>query len=281
MVKLTRGMFAAPWVLPRGGPSIQGPIMNILDSDPFEGLSLDHTVRIRDGALAAAAPAALAILELFHPHPGHHLLAMDVHTWLAVHYMQVPLFALSAFSVAALVDTQTGFPAQLCRVALLVFALCFVVFDTAAGLVVGSLVEAAHASGRPGAWQAPIEAVWTHPILGGTNHPLLALIGRMALSIGTASAAVSLFCEGRPWRPALLLALSGCVMYVFPGHSWPGGPLTFGSMAAAIAWLHWVQPCRALDDWSMPGMREAGPGNRVASRDESHAVESHDDRQRP
>ncbi|MDN4481917.1 hypothetical protein, partial [Demequina muriae] len=158
---------------------------------------------------------------------------MNVHTWLTVHYIQVPLFALSAFSVAALVDTQTGVSAQLCRMALFVFALCFVVFDTAAGLVVGSLVEAAHASGTPAAWQAPINAVWTHPILGGTNHPLLALIGRMALSIGTASAAVSLYCAGRPWRPVLLLALSGCVMYVFPGHSWPGGPLTFGGIAVA------------------------------------------------
>ncbi|HET6804408.1 MAG TPA: hypothetical protein VFH59_03070 [Frateuria sp.] len=227
--------------------------MNIFHPATFEKSDQDRGVRVRAALLAAAAPAALALLELFHPHPGHHLLALDVQTWMTVHYIQVPLFALSAFSVATLVDTQTGVPAQLCRTALFLFALCFVVFDTAAGLVVGSLVDAAHATGKPAAWQAPINAVWTNPVFGGTNHPLLALVGRLALSIGTASAATSLYCAGWPGRPALLLALSGCVMYVFPGHSWPGGPLTFGSMAAAIVWLHWVRPGPTPNQWSGSG----------------------------
>jgi hypothetical protein len=231
--------------------------MNIFQADTFEGLNQARRVRIRNALLAAAAPAALAILEFFHPHPGHHLLALDVRTWLTVHYIQLPLFALSAFSVASLVDAQTGVPARLCRAALFVFALCFVVFDTAAGLVVGSLVEAAHASGRPDAWQAPIHVVWTHPIFGGTNHPLLALLGRMALSVGTVSAAVSLYRPGHSWRPLLLLALAGCVMYVFPGHSWPGGPLTFGSMAVAIAWLRGARP-GMTPDHRIPGMRKTG-----------------------
>lgn len=231
--------------------------MNILQPDMFESLNQVQRLRMRNALLAAAAPAALAILELFHPHPGHHLLALDVRTWLTVHYIQLPLFALSAFSVAALVDAQTGVAARLCRAAMFVFALCFVVFDTAAGLVVGSLVEAAHASGRPDAWQAPIHVVWTHPIFGGTNHPLLALLGRVALSVGTVSAAVSLYRAGHSWRPVLLLALAGCVMYVFPGHSWPGGPLTFGSMAVAIAWLRGAQPRMTLDQW-IPGTRKTG-----------------------
>lgn len=229
--------------------------MNIFQADTFEGLNQAQRVRMRKGLLAAAAPAALATLEFFHPHPGHDLLTLDVRTWLTVHYIQLPLFALSALSVAALVDAQTGIPARLCRAALFVFALCFVVFDTAAGLVVGSLVEAAHASATPEAWQAPIHVVWAHPVFGGTNRPLLALLGRMALSVGTVSAAVSLYRAGHSWPPVLLLALAGCVMYVFPGHSWPGGPLTFGSMAVAIAWLRGAQPHMTLDQW-IPGMRK-------------------------
>jgi hypothetical protein len=132
-----------------------------------------------------------------------------------------------------------------------------VVFDTAAGLVMGSLVEAAHASGRPEAWREPIHAVWTHPILGGPDHPLLARVGRVALSVGTASAALAMRHAGHAWRPVFLLALSGCVMYVFPMHSWPGGPLTFGSMAVAVAWLHLARPRVPPDRW-VPGTRKAG-----------------------
>lgn len=233
--------------------------MNIFQPDTFEGLKQARRTRVRKALVIAAAPAALALLELFHPHPGHHLLALDVGTWLTVHYVQLPLFALAAFSVASLVDTQTGIPAKVCRAALFVFAMCFVVFDTAAGLVVGSLVEAANASGRPGAWQAAIHVVWTHPVFGGADHPLLALLGRVALSVGTVSAALSLYRADHPWRPVILLGLSGCVMYVFPGHSWPGGPLTFGSMAVAVAWLLAARPRMTLGQWDIPGMRK--PGN--------------------
>lgn len=251
---------------PRHGGRLFSPDhpMNIFQPDTFEDLNQARRMRARQALLAAAAPAALAIVEVFHPHPGHHLLALDVRTWLTVHYIQVPLFALAAISVATLVDAQAGIAAKICRAALFVFALCFVVFDTAAGLVMGSLVEAARASGRPGAWQAAINAVWTHPIFGGINHPLLALIGRLALSVGAASAALSLYRTGRAWQPALLLALSGCVMYVFPGHSWPGGPLTFGGMAVAIAWLHWARPRMTLEQWGLPGLSRKKPGSQAA-----------------
>jgi len=46
-------------------------------------------------------PLLLAVVEIFHPHP-HNLLELDVDTWLTVHYLQLPLFALSAMAVAAL-----------------------------------------------------------------------------------------------------------------------------------------------------------------------------------
>jgi surface polysaccharide O-acyltransferase-like enzyme len=196
-------------------------------------------LRLGEVVAVAGAPALLAILELFHPHPDD-LMALDVHTWLIVHYMQVPLFALSALAMARLVRKQTDLPAVICRVALLVFALSFVVFDTAAGLVVGSLVEMARASGSPDAWRGPIEAIWEHPILGGTDSPILAVTGRLALSAATVSAGISLWRSGRPWAPLVILALSGCAMDVFHSHSWPGGPLTFGGIAVAAVWLQWA-----------------------------------------
>ncbi|MBP1475403.1 hypothetical protein J7I44_13905 [Frateuria sp. MAH-13] len=205
----------------------------------------------------AGAPALLAILEIFHPHPDD-LMALDVHTWLLVHYCQVPLFALSALAVARLVRSRADAPAMVCRVALFVFAMSFIVFDTAAGIVVGSLVEVAHASASPATWRAPVEAIWTHPILGGTDSPILAIAGRVALSIGTLAAALSLWRAGRPWAPALLLALSGCVLNVVHSHSWPGGPLTFGGIALAAAWLQWTRwPPTATAPSSVAAWRRA------------------------
>jgi hypothetical protein len=74
--------------------------MNILSSTAFHGLSGHRSARMRNLLYVAGAPAALAIVEIFHPH-ARNLLALDVRTWLTVHYIQAPLFALSAFSVAS------------------------------------------------------------------------------------------------------------------------------------------------------------------------------------
>jgi CheY-like chemotaxis protein len=52
-------------------------------------------------ALSVGAPLLLAVVELFHPHPGD-VLSLDVQTWLAVHYAQILLFPLSALAVTAL-----------------------------------------------------------------------------------------------------------------------------------------------------------------------------------
>jgi len=191
--------------------------------------------------LIVGAPLALALLEVFHPHPGD-LLALDVKTWLAVHYAQILLFPLSAVAVALLVRGREDVAAAVCRVAMFVFAASYVAFDTAAGVVTGILVDAARASGAPEAWRAPIDAVWAHPIVGGSPlgaPPFLAVLGSAALSFGAVAAAVSLKRAGRSWGPVALLALSSFGIALFKTHAWPGGPLTFGGIAAAAAWLEW------------------------------------------
>jgi hypothetical protein len=192
-------------------------------------------------ALVVAAPLLLAVLELFHPHAGD-LLQLDVGRWLFVHYAQIPLFPLAAISIAALLHGMRDVTSIASRVALFVFAVSFVAFDTAAGLVVGILVQAAHASGDAPAWRDAIDAVWRHPFLGGTRGaltPSLSSIGAPALALGTLAAAVSLRRAGRPWAPVVLLAVSGCGLEVFNTHAWPGGPLTFGGIAVAAGWLQW------------------------------------------
>ncbi|UGB39537.1 hypothetical protein [Frateuria soli] len=202
----------------------------------------------------------LATLEVFHPHP-EDLMRLDVRTWLTVHYIQVPLFALSALAIARLVRTRGDMAAAVCRLAVFVFAISFVVFDTAAGIVVGSLVQIAQASSTPALWRTPVDAIWMHPILGGTDSPTLAIVGRLALATGTIAGAISLRRAGRPLGPVLLLALSGCVMEVFHNHSWPGGPLTFGGIAVAAVWLQLTRPApsAALNEAAESLQRAAGP----------------------
>ena len=189
-------------------------------------------------ALSIGAPFLLAMVELFHPLP-HDLFKLNVQTWLFVHYAQVLLFPLTALAVATLVKRQKGIAAAVCRVSVFAFGVAYLVFDTAAGIVTGILVKAANLSGRPEAWQDAVNAVWLHPIVGGKPAPLLAIAGSVALSVGAVAAGVALKRSGSSWAPVVLLALSSFGIAVFRTHAWPGGPLTFGGMALAAAWLQW------------------------------------------
>ena len=190
-----------------------------------------------EGVLCIGAPLVLAVVELFHPHPPKNLLMLDTQPWLFVHYAQVLLFPLTALAVATLVRGQTGFAALLCRMAAFVFGITYIAFDTAAGLVTGILVKAANTSAAPDTWRAAINTVWLNPIVGGAPAPLLAILGSVALSIATIAAAVSLKRSGSSWAPLVLLVLSSFGIAIFKTHAWPGGPLTFGGIAVAAAWL--------------------------------------------
>src|SRR6476661_226149 len=106
-----------------------------------------------DPFVTIGAPVALAVLEVFHPHPPHDLLQLNYRLWLWIHYLQIPLFPLSALAMAVLIRGVRGFSASLARVALFVFAIAYTAFDTAAGVVTGELVKAAHASTNPESWR--------------------------------------------------------------------------------------------------------------------------------
>jgi len=213
-------------------------------------------------ALAVGPPLALAVLELFHPHPPQDLFQLDVGTWLVVHYLQLPLMPLAALSVVALVRGASGFVAGLCRAAMFVFAVSYTAFDTAAGVVTGVLLQAAHRTDAPEVWRGPVMAIWEHPVLGGSRDmaPLLAVVGAVAWLVGSVAAAVAVRRAGSPWAPVFLLVVSGLGLTVFRTHAWPGGPVSFGACAAAAAWLQWEGVGRAgrrVDDAAGPG----GPGS--------------------
>jgi hypothetical protein len=197
-------------------------------------------------ALMVGAPLALAVLEIFHPHP-HDLFHLDLRAWLLVHYLQIALFPLSALALVSLVHAHADFAASLCRAAMFVFAATYIAYDTAAGVVTGVLVMAARATGTPETWRASVMAIWKHPLIGGAPHtaPLLAVLGGMAWLVGATAAAVSVRRSGSSWMPWALLIVSALGLVVFRTHAWPGGPITFGALGAAAAWLQWEQRKKA------------------------------------
>jgi hypothetical protein len=185
---------------------------------------------------AIGAPLALAIVEVFHPHP-HNLLDIDIQRWMAVHYAQMLLFPLAALAECTLVAGMPGAAAALCRAAMFVFAVSYVAFDTAAGVVTGVLVQAAHVDGASEVWRRSIHAIWDHAVVGGSSDgaPALAVIGTMAWLVGTVAAAVACRRAGRSWLATAALVVSAFGLFVFRTHAWPGGPVTFGALAVAIA----------------------------------------------
>ena len=187
--------------------------------------------------LAAGAPLMLAGVELFHPHP-HDVFDVDLTRWMAVHYAQIALFPLAAWSQAVLVEEQPGYAPAICQLAMFVFAISYVAFDTSAGVVTGLLVRAARLTNSPEIWRAPVLAIWTHPVMGGNSDgtPALVIIGTMAWLIGTLCCAWAVRRAGHSWRPVAFLIVSAFGLFVFRTHAWPGGPVTFGSLALA-AWL--------------------------------------------
>jgi hypothetical protein len=120
-----------------------------------------------------------------------------------------------------------------------VFAVSYVAFDTAAGVVIGVLVQAAHGGGQPDASRPPIQAIWDHAVIGGSSDatPALAVIGTMAWLVGTLAAAAACRRAGRSWLATAALVVSAFGLFVFRTHAWPGGPVTFGALAVAAAVL--------------------------------------------
>jgi hypothetical protein len=189
--------------------------------------------------LVVGGPLALAVLEIFHPHPPHDLLRLDDRLWLWIHYLQIPLFPLAALAMTILVRGVPGVAAAVCRIAMFLFAVAFTAFDVAAGVVTGVLVRAAHASTTPETWRAAIEAVWEHPVIGASHDkaPFLAVFGSVAWLVGALAGAIAIRRRGASWGPVLLVAFSALPLTIFKTHAWPGGPLTFGALAIGAAWL--------------------------------------------
>src|SRR5262245_36062305 len=103
--------------------------------------------------------------------------------------------------------------------------------------------------------------LWRHPIIGGApgTVPLLAVLGAVAWLLGALGAAVTVRRAGCSWTPVVLLVVSGLGLVVFRTHAWPGGPLTFGGLAAAAAWLQGERTAQAKT-WNGRPLAEGAAG---------------------
>lgn len=192
-----------------------------------------------EASLIIGAPLTLGLVELFHPHL-HDFMTLDLSAWMFVHYAQIPLFPLAALGVVTLIRSSSGAAASICRIAMFTFAISYVAFDTAAGLVTGILASAAQHSHVPAPWLASINLIWTHPVVGANSStPLLAMLGGYALPVGVIAAAVSLRRAGASFVPLALLVIASLGLVIFHSHAPPGGPFTFCGIAVASAWLVW------------------------------------------
>jgi hypothetical protein len=218
----------------------QWPAVEVRSGDLVSTKTASHGSHDWSTLVSIGAPLILAVVEMFHPHP-HDLLNIDAQRWLMVHYAQLALFPLAALSQILLIWGITGYAAGVCRIAMFVFGVSFVAFDTAAGLVTGVFVRAAYASGTPELWRGPLLAIWTHAVIGGSpdGAPVLAVLGTIAWLVGSLAAAIAVWRPWSSWWPSAFLIVSSFGLFVFRTHAWPGGPITFGALAAASSIVQW------------------------------------------
>jgi hypothetical protein len=152
--------------------------------------------------------------------------------WIALHTVQLVLFALMGAALWMLTAGLEGIVATLSRVAAAVFAVFYDAGDAIAGISTGILARAA-GEGALGerAAVAAIETLFHDPVKN-----FLFNIGIYAWIVALAAAAVALYRAGAPRLPLVLLALPAYFLLTFD-HAFPFGSLTFGSFLVVAAWL--------------------------------------------
>jgi hypothetical protein len=198
--------------------------------------------------LLFGVPVAVAIVSLLHPVVrGDPATDLDgrVTLWLAVHLVQLPLFALLAATVWLLVRDLDGRAAQVSRAALLLFIVFYAAFDALIGLATGLMLR--KAAELPAA-AATADALWAErlrdPWVGAVVAP--AALGWV---VALAAAAVAHARAGAP-RPAVVALALAAVLFGID-HTPPFAPLAMAALLVAAALLE-RRPGRAPAGAELP-----------------------------
>ncbi len=191
-------------------------------------------------------PLTLMILEWHHPSG----FAKDVYdglvhmasNWKNLHVYQSVLFGLVALGAAWLTAGLHDGWSYFSKGFIFVFAICYVVFDSTAGVAVGSVLQLS--LDDPTLDNTTVRSIVQHlyndPITGGTNS-LFSLTGSWTWLLGIVTAIIALWRNNNAlpkWKllpPLLLLLVSAYSLFI--GHYSPYGPTAFGTFAAASLWF--------------------------------------------
>src|SRR4030095_11164255 len=187
--------------------------------------------------LMLGVPVALGVLELGHPAlmPGEGIvetLAPISRWWIALHVVQIPLFALLGVAAWLLVRDLDSTAARISRCSAAVFTVIYPAFDAAVGVSSGVMVEtlkgADPASGTT--LEAGLQSLFWGPVTGS-----LAIVGAASWLLALVAAGWAWRLAGAPSHVVAALALSGILLGV--AHVRPFGPLACLSFLIAAAWV--------------------------------------------
>ncbi|MFD2673270.1 hypothetical protein [Marinicrinis sediminis] len=184
------------------------------------------------------APAALGLLELWHPSHVYfdHMLAHaeEGDWWLTLHIYQLPLFALVATSIWLLLKEVDHFFACISRIALWIFAITYTAFDTLAGISTGILIkymrDAAITVDDP-AYDRMYELFLSLFNLDMPGGELLITLAVWSWVAAVLFAAIALYLKGVNRAGVILIGASA---FTFQTHVYPNGPITMALLLAGI-----------------------------------------------
>lgn len=191
-------------------------------------------------------PLALVCLEWNHPSGFSSNVFKGLSPlgswWKNLHIIQSFLFGAMAAASFYLTWNHSSYWAVISRFFIWLFAVCYLVFDSTAGIAVGFMIEQTlvNPSLDKETMIQIIQSTYKDPVIGGSGS-LFSLTGSWAWSIGIGTAVLSLFLENNhlpvwKWIPPLsLLLISAYSLNV--GHYSPYGPIAFGCFAAAALWF--------------------------------------------
>lgn len=191
-------------------------------------------------------PLLLVVLEWNHPsgfsRNVYQGLAYFSTDWKYIHILQSFLFGGIAFCALLLTLSINNFWGILSKFFIWLFAVCYLVFDSTAGIAVGSIIETSQRNPTLDlvTVQKIVQYLYNDPVIGGSGS-FFSLTASWSWLLGISTAIIALFFQNRElplWKflpPLLLLGISGYSLYI--GHYFPYGPIAFSSFALASIWF--------------------------------------------